>query len=85
MNDIKQVLCYDLNLVPQQINIDELFHIAEKTNYLFYDSFEAIRLGCPKPYPYMIDNSEPFRILIDVSTEEGKKIYDKVKEEIENE
>lgn len=80
-----KIICYDLNIKPDGADIDKILSAAEETNYLFYDSFHAVRLGSPKPYPYMLDNSPLTKILIDVSTEKGKAIYNKVIKKMENE
>ena len=67
----------DLSIIPDGWGLEKLILIARDYNYLFYDSYRAIRLGCPKPYPYMINPDEPMdKVLVDLSTEEGKKIYD---------
>ena len=74
--ETKGVICIDLTLVPDGWGLEKLILIARDYNYLFYDSYNAVKLGCPKPYPYMINPEEPMdKILVDLSTEEGKKIY----------
>ena len=74
--ETKGVICIDLTLVPDGCGLEKLILIARDYNYLFYDSYNAVKLGCPKPYPYMINPEEPMdKILVDLSTEEGKKIY----------
>ena len=72
----KGVICMDLTIIPDGWDLEKTLKIARDYNYLFYDSCRAIRLGCPKPYPYMVNPDEPMdKILVDLSTEEGKKIY----------
>lgn len=74
--ETKGVICMDLSIIPDVWDLEKLILIARDYNYLFYDSYNAIKLGCPKPYPYMINPDEPMdKILVDLSTEEGKKIY----------
>ena len=74
--ETKGVICIDLALVPDGWDLEKLILIARDYNYLFYDRYNAVKLGCPKPYPYMINPEEPMdKILVDLSTEEGKKIY----------
>jgi hypothetical protein len=80
----KGIICYDVLLVPHFLMAEEVFKIAKETGYLFYNSFEAIKMKSPKPYPYMLEGDMD-KILVDVSTKEGKEIYDKLLNLEENE
>ena len=74
-----QLICYDLEVVPDGLSIDNLLYLAKETGYLVYSSFQARRNGNPKPYPYMLNSEEKeTKILLDISTPDGKTIYEKI-------
>lgn len=76
---INQLICYDLEIVPDGLEMNKLLYLAKETGYLIYDSFQARRNGNAKPYPYMLNSEEKMtKILIDISTPEGKSIYKEV-------
>lgn len=79
------IICYDLNIIPDGITADKILYMAEKTGYLIYDSFNAVRNGCPKPYPYMINPEDAsFHIFLDISDENNREIYNKILKEIDS-
>ena len=73
--ETKGIICYDLILRPKDIEVTTIFDIAKKTNYLFYDSFESNQNGYNTRPPYLLDGTEMDKLLVDISTKEGKKIY----------
>lgn len=74
-----QLICYDLGLVPDGLSMDQLLYLAKETEYLVYDSYKARQNGNLKPYPYMLNPEEKeTKILIDISTPEGKSIYEEI-------
>ena len=81
----KPTISYDLNIIPNGISLNELLYIAKETGYIIYDSFNAVKNGCPKPYPYMINpKDKPDHILLDISDENNMEIYNKVLKEIKS-
>jgi hypothetical protein len=76
--ETKGIICYDLVLRPQDIEITTIFDIARKTNFLFYDSYEFSKYGYNAKPPYLLDGTEMDKLLVDISTKEGKKIYKEV-------
>jgi hypothetical protein len=81
----KGIICCDMLLMPKYISIEDIFNIMDKKNILFYDSFEARQVNSPKPYPYILNGNKSSKVFIDVSTEQGKAIYEKIIKELENE
>jgi len=76
--DTKGIMVYDLVQIPECLSIDDIIEITKKTNFLFYDSTPTSKIN-PSGKPHMINPEEPMeKILIDVSTEEGKKIYEEI-------
>jgi hypothetical protein len=72
----KQIICIDVDSVIDGWTIDKTVSIAEHYGYLFYDSHNTRKSGIDIK-PYMIDPDEVMdKILVDVSTEEGKKILE---------
>lgn len=81
----KPTISYDLNIIPDGISLYDLLDIVEKTGYVFYDSFNGVKNGCPKPYPYMINPKDnPPHIFLDISDKKNIEIYNKILKEIEN-
>lgn len=80
------IIVYDIVSVPKGLDIDAMYRIMEKSSLLFYDSSNK---GA-KPY-YIVKNKNKKgevqnpKVFIDVTTEEGKKLYDKITKELENE
>lgn len=73
----KKVICLDVNCVLDGWAIDKTMYIAENYGYLFYDSYNCKKLGLVCTPPYMVDPDEVMdKILVDVSTEEGKKLLE---------
>jgi hypothetical protein len=73
-------ICYDILSVPEGISLNELLRIAETTNYLFWNSFNNAQ--SPKCINLGEGNNDMPKIVIDINTEEGKVIYDKVIKEL---
>lgn len=80
----KDLINYDLNILPEGLPVEDMLDIAEKTNFLFYDSFLATTRGCKNPYPYLFEGGQTDKIMIDISTEKGKVIYDRILKEMED-
>jgi hypothetical protein len=80
--ETKDVICYDIVLKPKQIELEKLLWIMKESNFLFYDSYESITNGYESKPPYMLDGSDMTKVLIDVSTSEGKEIYERVIKEL---
>lgn len=75
----KGIICINLDIIPDGWSADQLIAIAKETNYLFYDNYRTRKQGFDSK-PYMLDPNEPMdKILIDISSEEGKKIYEEIK------
>lgn len=83
-NNFNGVICYNLASVPKYMSLEELIYIQKKHKYIFYDSYEALRLGTSKAYPYYIKTGRIPKYVVDISTEEGKKIYEELTEKLKN-
>jgi len=82
----KNILCYDLALCPDGLPIETVWDLYEKRGLVLYDSLNGSSRNIRgvskmiKP-PYMIgveSESNPEKILVDISTEEGAKIYKEI-------
>ena len=72
----KDLVLIDLVALPESMTIDD-FILYGQRGYIFYDSNL-------KPDPqFRVLNKEVKYVLFDVSTEEGKKIYEKIKAELD--
>ena len=72
----KKVICIDVDSIIDGWDINKTLEIAEHYGYLFYDSFRTKKSGFDIK-PYMIDPDEVMdKVLVDVSTEEGKKLLE---------
>ena len=79
-NTDKKIIVYDIVFCPHYIIIEDVFKIAIETGYLIYESvgIDGRKTGNK---PYMINpNDEIDKILVDISTKEGKEIYEKIKQ-----
>jgi hypothetical protein len=75
------IICYNLGICPEGLSLTTILEISEK-GYLIYDSTLVSKKHCLKNYPYVINKDKTFnKILVDISTEEGKEIYNKIKKE----
>ena len=71
-NKDKGLVWYDLESLPNSLNVDEMIYIMKRFNIIFWDSTE----GGVKP-----DISNPFdedKIILDYSTEEGKSKLEEI-------
>ena len=70
----KKIICLNLAIIPSGWDINKTLEIAEHYGYLFYDSALVKNSSGFGDTPYMIDPDEVMdKVLVDVSTEEGKK------------
>ena len=80
------IIVYDIVSIPDELAIDVMYRIMEKTSLLFYDSSSKGN----KPY-YMVKTKnkkgvpQKPKIFVDVTTKKGKEMYDKIMKELENE
>jgi len=69
----KKIICIDVDSIIDGWDVNKTLEIAEHYGYLFYDSYRTRKSGFDIK-PYMIDPDEVMdKVLVDVSTEEGKK------------
>jgi len=69
----KKIICIDVDIIVDGWSLDKTIYIANKYGYLIYDSYGPRKKGFDIK-PYMLDPDEVMdKILVDVSTEEGKK------------
>ena len=66
-------ICYDLALLPDGLGVEYMIGIMKTEKIIFYDS----KLTDKKPY--IINEDEEFnKILLDISSIEGKARYDEI-------
>lgn len=77
----KKVIVYDIVSVPSCMSIEDVLRCATETGFLFWESVrkDGRKNNCEKPY-MANPNDECEKILVDISTEEGQKIYNEIKE-----
>jgi hypothetical protein len=71
----KRIICYNLATCPLEVSIDNIFDIADRYNYLFYDSSIS---KSHNSIPYMQDKGKHTKVLIDVSNDAGSKLLNKM-------
>lgn len=75
MEEMKNLLCYDISLCPRNWSIDKMLLAMKETNVVFYDStnhggtLSGARIQ--SPYFINIDNTLETRV-VDISSQEGK-------------
>ena len=79
----REVICYDLMILPIGIDLNEIMHISNKTGMLIYDSTKARKAGVLRPYPYAL-RGVTGKVLLDISTEGGKEIYKRLIKELDH-
>lgn len=77
------VICYDLCSLPNNSSVEEIFHIMELSNMLFYQSINPYSLNINKP-PYAL-NGKITKKLIDVSNYDNIKLLDEQLKKLNNE
>jgi hypothetical protein len=81
MMENKGLLSYDIMSIPHMMSADQLMYVAVNHDVIFWDSFNNGQA------PVILKEFEKNKIIIDSSTEEGKKllaeIYIHMKEEKE--
>ena len=75
MSKEKGILVIDLILIPDYMDIEDWMNILNKHKMVFYDSTLAPEA---KP-PYVLDG-EIDKIMVDISTKEGKEKLKKLRE-----
>jgi len=80
MKDTTGIICYDIELIPEGIDLQSLFHIMNTSNLLFYDSFKKKGIRPPYVIKGTID-----KFVVDVSTAENRVLFDKIRDKIQNE
>ncbi len=68
--------------MPDGVDPDTLMKIYKEWGFLFYDSLDAKNKGADITYPYVLGEGGEDKVFIDVSTEKGKEIYERVTEEM---
>ena len=74
----KEIIAYDITIIPDGMTFDVLVSIKDKFGILFYDSYRM-----PDRKPYVL-TGKPSTMFVDVSEAEGqlklKKLLEKLRE-----
>jgi hypothetical protein len=79
MKDNTGIICYDLELMPEGVDVSTLFSIMNTTNLLFYDSFRKKAIKSP----YVVKGTTS-KFVVDVSTADNRLLFDKMLEKFGN-
>lgn len=75
----RKIIVYDIVGCPQHKSITDVMHLAKKTGYLIWTSIREDGHRSGAVPPYMANPNDIIdKILLDISTEEGRKIYNEI-------
>ena len=74
------VIVYDVTLLPHGWTLETLSHVIKEHSIIFYDSSIAPPSALP---PYQLDKKPTDKVLVDISTKEGRKRFEEIKKQME--
>lgn len=78
----KNILVYDLMTLPKELTADEVFNIYKKENIILYNGGNIALYGkATSNKPYFLEMDDSARFMVDISTDEGKIIMERILKE----